>query len=1479
MVLLFRQLWQFQRESCAPPLRAALTRRAWRVCPQVSRPPILLLIILGFIGLSWWPNLALADENLALRKPVVAAGATWPGLAVESLTDGQPNTFTHPADGTDTTGYFFEVDLGREYLLERILIRNRNDGCCPERLTRYRIEVYADRGGETGALNWSTNVRADGSNSGVGGIDTVLASASPTQICQGRFIRVVHPGNEPYRPQLSEIEAYGTPGPSIRRLRVDDDTLSLGESTRLQWEISNATWANIEPGIGAVSATNGSVEIRPNATTTYILTAGNTAGSVSSTVLVGVDELLAPPQLTEFLAANASGLQDEDGDASDWIELHNPNRFSLDLGGFYLTDDPANRRRWAVPAHTLPPAGRLIVFASGKNRVGRAGELHTNFKLDAAGEYLALVAKNGTTILTQFPANHPTPARFPAQFTDVSYGLDAFGQPGFFRPATPGATNGPAFDGLVDPIQFSQERGFYDTPLQIALTTTTPGAQIRYTTDRTEPTATRGMIYSSPISVTGTTVLRAGAFRSGWAPAESVTHTYVLISNVITSSVMRRSITTNAIYGPQMRAALLDLPSISLVTPSTINGTTEVQASLEWLRPDGEPGFQEPCGVRLFGGAFTDFAKKSFRLYFRSEYGASKLKYPLFTGFERGLAAVDEFDQLELRSGSHDMSQRGFYLSNAFADDTLLEAGHLNPHGRFVHVYLNGTYWGMYHLRERWAAAMHARYLGGSRTNYESINGNWNVGGWPDPGIAYDGDGSIWTGVKAVRGQYSQVRPWVDLPEYIDFMVTWMFGGAEDEYRCVGPNVPGSGFKFFLNDADGWFCIPQYCAADNRTARSSPGRQPGDGPGSLFSMLLKEGHPEYRQLLADRIQRALGVDGVLSPARNIARLDARAAEISRAFLAESARWNYLTPTDWAARRNSARNTWLPRRTQEALTQFRSAGFLPAAQAPLFNPASGVVSNGVTLQFTGSTSGTIYFTTDGVDPRSPNGSPTPSARSFRLGGSRETLVSAGARWRWFTDAQGLGSGEVIVGHPNWSSANWKHPEFDDLKWSEGAAQLGYGEGDEATVLPFGNSANKWKVAYFRHRFSAQDAAGITTLTLRLKRDDGAVVYLNGREAARSAMPPGVITAETRAENPGDDGQDFHDLDIPTALLQSGTNLLAVELHQSSATTSDASFDLELLATRPGTSSGDLPTIHTNTRLLARTLEKGQWSGLVEGFYQTSPQAIALHQVLVSEFQAHPTLSEDSEFIELSNVSSQAVNLRGASFREGVDFSFPSHRDCTLAPGQRLLLVSDLFQFQRRYGIDIPVAGIFSGRLNNAGEPLSLVSASGETIFRFTYGSGSPWPAGADGGGYSLVLARPELGLSDPAAWRPSRLPGGNPGGDDRVRFMGTPGADGDMDGLPSLLEYALGTRDDDPASGPGAVQAAFGPGPQVRLSFQRVADAEDVNVWVEASPDLTEWHLAQRTSTRATETGMIEEIWETSGGEAPSLFMRLRVRQR
>lgn len=120
--------------------------------------------------------------------------------------------------------------------------------------------------------------------------------------------------------------------------------------------------------------------------------------------------------ISEFMAANHTTLNDEDGDNSDWIEIHNATAAPANLDGWFLTDGPDDLTQWRFPATNLPPGGFLLVFASEKNRRDPGGPLHTNFKLSAAGEYLALVAPNGTTIVSQF-----APA-FPPQVADVAYG-------------------------------------------------------------------------------------------------------------------------------------------------------------------------------------------------------------------------------------------------------------------------------------------------------------------------------------------------------------------------------------------------------------------------------------------------------------------------------------------------------------------------------------------------------------------------------------------------------------------------------------------------------------------------------------------------------------------------------------------------------------------------------------------------------------------------------------------------------------------------------------------------------------------------------------------------------------------------------------------------------------------------------------------------------------------------------------------------
>jgi len=146
-----------------------------------------------------------------------------------------------------------------------------------------------------------------------------------------------------------------------------------------------------------------------------------------------------------------------------------------------------------------------------------------------------------------------------------------------------------------------------------------------------------------------------------------------------------------------------------------------------------------------------------------------------------------------------------------------------------------------------------------------------------------------------------------------------------------------------------------------------------------------------------------------------------------------------------------------------------------------------------------------------------------------------------------------------------SSAWRQPAFDDSAWLAGPAQLGYGDRDETTVVGYGpNRSKKYITTYFRHSFNVPDPSQYRGLELRLLRDDGAIVYINGVEIARSNMPSGKVNYLTLASSnvTGSDEDKFYKFFVDPQRLVVGTNLLAVEIHQSSATSSDLSFDLEL-----------------------------------------------------------------------------------------------------------------------------------------------------------------------------------------------------------------------------------------------------------------------------------------------------------------------------
>lgn len=759
-----------------------------------------------------------------------------------------------------------------------------------------------------------------------------------------------------------------------------------------------------------------------------------------------------PPSivLNEFLASNASGLLDEDGDASDWIELHNTGTTPIDLAGWSLTDDATLPRKWVFPQLSLAAQQYLVVFASGKNRttVTPGLMLHTNFKLSADGEYLALFdATNATQPVDAFA---PT---FPQQYTDISYGRT--NQPSeyrYFAHPTPGQANdlSSAYLGVVADVQFSAPRGFYEEPFFVELSTSTPGASIRLTVDGSAPTADEGRLYTQPVYIYTTTVLRAIAYKPGYLSSHVQTHSYIFLNDVLQQPpdpsgfpptwgtyddqpvpadyAMDQVVVTDPRYAGAIRDDLRALPALSLATsprdmfdadvgiyanPMMEGRDWERPGSVEMILPDGSTAFQAGAGVRIHGGESRRpdlTAKHSLRIYFRSEYGTPVLAYDLFGG-----SAVDTFSVLVLRNNFGDSwlygRTRATYLRDQWTRDTQLAMGSPASSGRFVHLYVNGLYWGVYNIIERLDDKYAASYFGGDPEDYDIIKGLW-----PNAVEIDSGDDVAWNAMMdlasaglASDAQYAAIQQYLDVPNLIDYMVGQIYAGTYAEWpwqnwTAIRKREPGAGFMFFFWDTE-------FTLEDVNENIAGLGEDAFNSPAYLYYRLRD--NAEFRLLFADHLQRhffdggALFVDSAnpqwdpQHPEWNApaARFVQRANEIDRAIVGESARWgdwhdgwlHYGRDDYWAPERDRLLADFFPQRSEIVLQQFRDIGLYPDVAAPVFNQHGGVVPPGFRLAMT-APAGTIYYTTNGSDPRvAGTGAVSPSARAYQA----PVVLAAGA----------------------------------------------------------------------------------------------------------------------------------------------------------------------------------------------------------------------------------------------------------------------------------------------------------------------------------------------------------------------------------------------------------------------------------------------------------------------------------------------------
>jgi hypothetical protein len=504
-----------------------------------------------------------------------------------------------------------------------------------------------------------------------------------------------------------------------------------------------------------------------------------------------------------------------------------------------------------------------------------------------------------------------------------------------------------------------------------------------------------------------------------------------------------------------VKNALTSIPTMSVVMnwddlfsgtpqPGTFPGTTTVAPapqgiyimgrsdertmSLEYINPSvPNDQFQIDAGIEIQGHSSPtrwNSDKLSFQVKFKEQYGPSDLNYPLFATSPDGQHATSEFDTFVLdamfnyswvHANVAAQSNYARYVTDQVVSDlqNLASGGADAPHGKFVHLYINGLYWGLYNVHERPDESFASEYYGGDKDDYYVIkHANNDIDHeytWVEGGLAAESAYQALLEASrqnmTVPANYSAVVGMLDVDQFIDYMIVHYYagGGADwshNNWYATFNHVDAAGrWRFHAWDQEHAFPTTDNDAAEpnpdwNEFSDLTP-KDDFEAPTELFRNLIA--NSDFKLRFSDRAQALMNNGGALTEAAAQAAYVARLNEIDQAIVGESARWgDNRSPNDPYTRQDwldvNLNNTtgdmkavvpdFFPVRTGVVLADFASAGWLQSLLAPVFNNYGGEVEPGFDVTInkpTGSPAAAeIYYTTDGSDPRLSNNSANPLA---------------------------------------------------------------------------------------------------------------------------------------------------------------------------------------------------------------------------------------------------------------------------------------------------------------------------------------------------------------------------------------------------------------------------------------------------------------------------------------------------------------------
>jgi len=835
---------------------------------------------------------------------------------------------------------------------------------------------------------------------------------------------------------------------------------------------------------------------------------------------------------------------DDAFDYSMWVEIYNSSNVSAyNLKDYWFSDDRSNPTKWKpVQDKIIPTKSFGILYFERDETYG-----HANFKLDPEGGVLYLFNSVNQLLDSLL---------YPEQFRNATWGRQTDGSASltFFAQPSPGISNNgkeTATAQCAKPL-FNIKGGFYSNS-QVVRFSCDPGDTIYYTTNYSEPTRASTRVSAlTQLTVSATTVIRARAFSKGKVASDIVSHTYFI--KIRDHNLPVVSISTT-------QANLTDVKTGIYCSGDGTNGlvgngqTEKRNYNQDWNRPvnfelfdvDGIQQLNQELDVKILGCWTRAYACKSLAICPKKKFGDSKLRYDLF----RASKPDHKYKDIQLRNSGNDfmysMMRDGFMQSIVMNRLPGLNYMAYEP----AVIYLNGQYWGIQNLRERsnedWA---YSNY-GLDDDEVQTLEATNDLDTEKD--IATDPDFIAFSNYLKNNdvtqpAVYQEICRRMDVDNFMSYMMAEIYTGNSDwphNNVKMWRKKEGGLWRWILSDTDFGMSLYSNLEAENTLAITlgESGNKPDWATVVMRRLALNE---TFRNTFIDRYAIHLSTTFKTERVNHI--MDSLSSKIATELAYHKEKWgSYRSLSDDL---NTMRNFSAVRPTN--MLNFISKRFCNATPLSTLNLRSNV--NGATYmlnnQYVNDASADIRFFKNrsiAVEAKPLVGHTFKHWERTWLQGTT-TLIPMGSSWRYF-DGSAL------------PASNWNTPIFSDAGWAVGAAQLGYGGKGEVTTIGYGgNSGAKYTTSYYRYRVTIADLSAKSDFILTLFVDDGAAVYVNGTELGRVNLPTGVLTFSTFASSANNGITNT--FNVPLSLLKEGVNLIAVEVHQCNATSSDVIFNLSL-----------------------------------------------------------------------------------------------------------------------------------------------------------------------------------------------------------------------------------------------------------------------------------------------------------------------------